>query len=297
MLAWTALVLVGNSWYSLVCAPGLAVLTTQVVFIGHDAGHNQISASHRVNRWVGLAAGNLLAGISFGWWVPKHNAHHARPNQIGEDPDIGTGVLAFTFTGEDAVARAGVRRRIARWQAWLFVPLLMAEGVGLHITRADHLLRRRDRAAIFEGLLLLIHTAAYLNLVLVFLSPVRAIAFMAVNQAVLGLYLGLSFAPNHKGMPVLGAGSRMPFAVRQVVTARNIAGGRIVDFVLGGLNHQIEHHLFPTMPRPNLMKVRTMVRSFCSENDLPYTETTLLESYRLSIRHLAAVARSASPAV
>lgn len=295
VLAWIAFILVGNSWYTLFCALGLAALTTQIVFIGHDAGHNQISTSRRVNRWIGLAAGNLLSGVSFGWWVPKHNAHHLHPNQIGGDPDIGPGSLAFTFTGEEAGARRGLSRRIARWQAWLFLPMLMAEGVGLHITSADHLLRRHDRTAFVEGLLLAAHAASYLTLAFVFLSPVRALVFMAINQGVLGLYLGLSFAPNHKGMPVLPADSQLPFATRQILTARTVSGGRIIHFVLGGLNHQIEHHLFPTMPRPNLMKAQTMVRAFCSENDLPYAEATLIESYRMSVHHLAAVARSAGP--
>jgi fatty acid desaturase len=76
------------------------VLFTQVVFIGHDAGHDQISSSRRTNRLLGLAVGNLLCGVSFGWWVPQHNAHHAHPNEPGLDPDLGTGVLAFAFTTE-----------------------------------------------------------------------------------------------------------------------------------------------------------------------------------------------------
>ena len=43
----------------------------------------------------------------------------------------------------------------------------------------------------------------------------------------------------------------------------NITGGRFTDFMLGGLNYQIEHHLFPSMPRPNLRRVQGLVRDFC----------------------------------
>ena len=75
-------------------------------------------------------------------------------------------------------------------------------------------------------------------------SPLKALAFIAVQQAVFSLYLGISFAPNHKGMPLIDSATAAGFARRQVVTARNIRGGRFTTFMLGGLNYQIEHHLF-----------------------------------------------------
>ena len=59
--------------------------------------------------------------------------------------------------------------------------------------------------------------------------------------------------------------------------------------MLGGLNYQIEHHLFPTMPRPNLRSAQPLVRAFCQEHGLPYTEASLLGSYAQAIRHLHAV--------
>src|SRR5579862_4828930 len=73
---------------SLAVAPVIGVMFTQLGFIGHDAGHNQVFSTRRRNRLLGLAAGNALIGLSFGWWVPKHNAHHAHPNEIGRDPDL-----------------------------------------------------------------------------------------------------------------------------------------------------------------------------------------------------------------
>ena len=79
---WVALFVIGNSWATLGVAAFLAVMFTQVAFVGHDAGHQQIFGSHRANRLVGSAVGNALIGMSFGWWFPKHNAHHAHPNQV-----------------------------------------------------------------------------------------------------------------------------------------------------------------------------------------------------------------------
>jgi fatty acid desaturase len=137
-----------------------------------------------------------------------------------------------------------------------------------------------------EGALLAVHAALYLTCVFWVLSPLKAVAFIAVQQAVFSVYLGCSFAPNHKGMPLIEPGAEMSFAQRQVVTARNIRGGLFTDLLLGGLNYQIEHHLFPTMPRPNLARAQYLVRPFCLENNFGYCEDSLIGSYRQTIRHL-----------
>jgi fatty acid desaturase len=279
--AWAAFVIVGNSWATLGVAAFLGVMFTQVAFVGHDAGHQQVFRSRRANWLLGLAVGNTLMGMSFGWWVPKHNAHHAHPNQIDRDPDI----------GDACIVSSG---RFARWlthrQAELFFPLMLLRTVGLHVSGVQQLLRKRDRAALVEGLLITVHSALYLGVVFWVLSPVKALAFILVQQAVFSVYLGCSFAPNHKGMPVIDADAKMSFAQRQVITARNISGGPLLNFALGGLNYQIEHHLFPTMPRPNLARAQKLIRSFCTEGDLGYCEDSLVGSFRRILCHLHAAA-------
>ena len=104
-----------------------------------------------------------------------------------------------------------------------------------------------------------------------FLSPLKAVAFIAIQQAVFSVYLGCSFAPNHKGMPIVDPEQRLSFVRRQVISSRNVAGGWFTNVALGGLNFQIEHHLFPNMPRPNLSKAQGLVRAFCVDNDLGYS--------------------------
>ncbi|HEV3167103.1 MAG TPA: acyl-CoA desaturase, partial [Isosphaeraceae bacterium] len=204
------------------------------------------------------------------------------------DPDIAAGVIAFT--PEVAQGRHGAARWLARWQAWLFFPLLFLEGVALHVSSIQGLLRRRpDRSAALEAALLVVHTAAYLTAVFWVLSPLRAVVFVVVQQAVFGLYLGCTFAPNHKGMPIIERDAKVSFARRQVITARNIAGGRFTTFMMGGLNYQIEHHLFPMMPRPNLARAQSLVRTFCADQGLGYQEESLVGSYRHGLRHLRAV--------
>jgi fatty acid desaturase len=120
----------------------------------------------------------------------------------------------------------------------------------------------------------------------------KAIAFMMVHQGLFGLYLGCSFAPNHKGMPVLKASDRSDFLRRQVLTSRNIRGGRLTDLVLGGLNYQIEHHLFPSAPRPRLRRCQPLIREFCEQRGLRYCQTSLVGSFAAVLGHLNSVGRT-----
>ena len=285
---WASFAVLGDSWWQLLTAAYLAVVFTQLAFVGHDAGHRQIFRSRPANDRVGLLHANLLVGISFGWWVPKHNAHHSNPNHEDLDPDIS--ITALAFTDGQASSRHGLIRLIARYQAWLFFPLLLLEAAHLHLASTKAVLRGGSgRANLVEGLLLLTHVAGYLTALVLVLSPLQAVAFVLVQQGLFGLYLGCAFAPNHKGMPTLTEADQLDFVRRQVLTSRNVTGSRPVDFVLGGLNYQIEHHLFPNMPRPNLRHAQPLVRAFCQQHGLNYTEASLFGSYAEAIRHLHAV--------
>jgi fatty acid desaturase len=286
---WALFVMVGNSWAALAVAPLVGMMFTQLGFIGHDLGHNQVFGARWRNRLLGLIVANALIGLSFGWWVPKHSAHHAHPNELGLDPDIGEGVVL-----PSSDTRGPVASWLARWQAPLFFPLMLLRSVGLHVLGIQRLLRRRDRASAVEASLIVLHAALYLTVVLWVLSPLKALAFVAVQQAVFSLYLGISFAPNHKGMPIIESATTAGFARRQVVTARNIRGGRFTTFMLGGLNYQIEHHLFESMPRPNLRRVQGLVREFCVATDLGYREESFVGSFRQIVHHLSDAGAAAS---
>jgi fatty acid desaturase len=120
-----------------------------------------------------------------------------------------------------------------------------------------------------------------------------AVAFIAVSQLVLGIGLGAVFAPNHKGMPVYRGEVSLDWLHRQVLTSRNIRSGRLIDFLFGGLNYQIEHHLFPAMPRVNLRRVRPIVRRYCAAHAIPYVEVPLWESYAEVARFLGRVSLQA----
>ncbi|MGH3282516.1 MAG: fatty acid desaturase family protein [Trebonia sp.] len=283
-VGWAAFAVIGNSWWQLGTAVFLAVVFGQLGFLGHDAGHRQVFRTRRANYVLGLLCGNLAIGLSYEWWTHKHNRHHAHPNTEGADPDIMLSVLAFS-SGRARASR-GVQRLIFRYQAYLMIPMLFLEGVSLHVSSVRQMTRRTCRNRAWEASLLGIHTAGYLAAVFLVLPPVKAVVFIVVQQGLFGFYLGCSFAPNHKGMPVLAASDKTDFLRRQVLTSRNVRGGWLTDFALGGLNYQIEHHLFPSMPRPSLRRSQALIAAFCAEHYVPYHEATLLGSYAQALRHL-----------
>jgi fatty acid desaturase len=290
---WTVFVMAGSSWWQLAVAAFLAVVFTQIGFLGHDAGHRQVFASRPASYVAGLLLGNLGIGLSCGWWVDKHNRHHAHPNTEDADPDIAAGALAFTAA--QARASRGVARLVFRYQAYLFFPLLLGEGISLHVASIRALTSQGSRHRSWEAALLAVHVAGYLTVVLLVLPPVRAVVFILVQQGLFGLYLGCSFAPNHKGMPILGPADRSDFLRRQVLTSRNVRGGWLTDFALGGLNYQIEHHLFPSMPRPSLRRSQALIEAFCRQRGVPYCQASLAGSYAQALRHLNTVGRPARP--
>jgi fatty acid desaturase len=279
-----ALYLANHTWWTLLVAVYFAIVSTQLAFTGHEAGHRQMFQGRRANELAGYLHGNLMIGLSYDWWVDKHNRHHRNPNQAELDPDVGTG--AFAFSREEAAKRGRIGRYAARWQSYYFFPLLTLEALNLKIASIRAVAKTGARNRGIEASLLFVHVAGYITLLLLTMSPLQALAFLGVHQALFGVYLGCSFAPNHKGMKMLTKDEEMDFLRRQVLTSRNVTGGVPVGMLLGGLNWQIEHHLFPSMPRPNLRRAVPIVREFCETHGLPYAEASLYRSYRLAMGHL-----------
>jgi fatty acid desaturase len=267
----------------------LSVLLTQTAFLGHDAAHRQIFRSGKWNDWVSLIIANLLVGISYGWWQNKHTRHHAKPNQEGADPDIDLAVIAFTPAQVDRRRNAVTRWLVGR-QGWFFFPALLFEGVSLHTDGIRRVLSRGQlRRRWAEVTFMSVRLGGLIALVLIVLPPEKAVVFLVVQLAVFGFYMGATFAPNHIGMPLVPAKLKLDFLRRQVLMSRNITGGRWVSLLMGGLNYQIEHHLFPAMPRPHLKRVQPLVEAYCAAVNVHYTQTTLLQSYGAVVRYLNAV--------
>src|SRR4029450_140343 len=228
-------------------------------------------------------------GVSSRWWTRKHKPHHANPNKVGADPDIALGAIAMT---PEQATRP--RSRLMRWlvshQGWSFFPILMLEGLSMHSAGFRRVVNRGpvERRWV-EFALLTFRLGGFVALACLGLSPGGAAAFLAVELAVFGFYLGSSFAPNHIGMPLVSPKLKLDFLRRQVLMSPNISGGRSMSMLMGALNYQIEHHLFPSMARPALRKVQPLVAAYCAAQGVPYTQLTLWQSYRVIIRYLNSV--------
>jgi fatty acid desaturase len=275
---WTAFVLVGASWWTLAVAGFLAVVFAQVALVAHDLAHRQVFRTRQPSERAGLVAGNLGIGMSYGYWMNKHTRHHANPNHDDLDPDVGPGVLVWS---RDAAHGKGF---LTAYQAWFWLPLLTLLGISLKKDSVAAVLDGTLKRRRLEGGLLALHFVLYLSAVFTVLNPLQAVAFVVLHQALFGVYLGLTFAPNHKGMPHPDGSE--DFLRKQVLTSRNVRGGWLVDTALGGLNHQIEHHLFPAMPTPNLRRAQPIVHAYCAELGVPYEVTGLRDSYAQAFRHL-----------
>ncbi len=285
--SWVLFVLLGDSWWQLANAAFLGLVVTQFGFLGHDAAHRQIFASPTWNAWAARVFAGMFAGLSYGWWKAKHAKHHQAPNAEGIDPDIGPGAIAFT--PEIAAAREhGLSGWFIRHQGWLFFPLLTLEGLNLHAASIRAGLDRGSQQPWrrTELLTVVLRLGVYVVVLLAFLPPLLAVAFLAVQMAVFGVCLGASFAPAHKGMPIVPPGMKLDFLRRQVMVSRNVRGNPLTDLAMGGLNYQIEHHLFPSMPRGNLKKARPIVREHCERHGIGYLEVGLFESYGIVVDYL-----------
>ena len=291
--AGIAFVTLGDSWLQLLVAAALGILFTQFAFFSHEAAHRQVLASGPANDRVGRLVGNLFVGMSYSWWMNKHTRHHANPNQVGKDPDIAGDIIAFT--DEKAANARGLMAVINTRQGVLFFPLLLLEGLNLYVQSYGWLLspKNKIRGRVFELALLTVRFAVVIGAAFWLLSPGVAVAFLAVQFAVFGFYMGAAFAPNHIGMPIIPAGSKLDFFTKQVLTSRNIGGGFWASALYGGLNYQVEHHLFPNMSRVHLAKTRRIVREHCRTLGITYTETSIPRAYAEVVSYLNQVGRLA----
>ena len=282
-LSLTVLALVDTLWVQFMNAIFMGFVFAQIGFIGHDAGHRQIFRSIRNNEIISLIICFLLA-FERSWWLDKHNRHHNNPNHLALDPDADFPVLAFT-KGQ-ALKKKGFFRFIVKYQAFLFYPMLLLEGLGLRLAGLIYAFTNKIKYPVAEPLLMIGHFAVYFGLLFFFLSAWHAVLFFMIHQAVFGLIVGSVFAPNHKGMLMVSDDDELDFFRRQVLTSRNVKAHPLTDFWYGGLNYQIEHHLFPNMPRNKLKEAQKVAKAICKKHSVPYHETGIVQSQKEILQYL-----------
>jgi fatty acid desaturase len=289
LLGTLALAAVGphTAALAVVCMLGLGFGLVQVALLGHDAGHRSVFARPGPNRWLGRLCWSLVLGVGFAAWRRDHNAHHGRPNDPAADPAIQAGGLLALHEAA-ARTRPGWSRYLGGAQAVAYVAALPLLLLALRVQGWRYALGRlRGRGQAVEVALLSLNAVAWLGPPLV-LGGWWAVVLLGAHL-IGGVYLGLVFAPHHKGMPVWASQQPLSYLERQVLTARNVEGGWLCDVLFGGLNYQIEHHLFPTMPRSRLRQARDIVRPFCGGHGLSYEEVSAATSYGRVIAELTRV--------
>lgn len=268
----------------------LAIVSMQMGYLGHDIAHHQVFRSKTVGRWLGSTVYALGLGISLEHWYGGHNEHHKHTNQLGKDPDID---LPLVFSDAQLALRGTWYKRFIlpnqHWYFFLFMPLAYLNYILASIPWKIEKLRQPIRQ--YEFLLTVLHFTLFFWAVFGSLGLWMGVFFLATYAISTGAYAGFSFAPNHKGEKILLADVPITYET-QITTTRNIHAGVFTDLAMGGLNYQIEHHLFPYLPRPNLSKAQRFVKDFCRERGIPYHEVSFTESVKEMYRSLKHYSRT-----
>lgn len=300
-------VMTDNFAINMVGAAILALFWQQCGWLAHDFLHHQVFKNRKYGDLMGIIVGNICQGFSVQWWKSKHNAHHAVPNLHASspeasdgDPDIDTmPILAWTLRMAESAKASETGRFMIRWQAFFYFPALLFArmawahqswvfvwgGFGQHSVKGADMDKKKMAYPGLEKLGLALHYA-WLFAVMSYMPLLNAIAYFIVAQTGCGLLLALVFGLGHNGMAVYPADQRPDFWKLQVTTTRNVTSTPLVDWFCGGLQYQVDHHLFPMLPRHNLKKVHVLVESFCKEYELSYHETDMITGTMEVLNHL-----------
>ncbi|RKP00707.1 hypothetical protein CXG81DRAFT_12907 [Caulochytrium protostelioides] len=313
-LAWTLLYRGQGSVLSMLAFGVLTGLFWQQTgWLSHDVLHHQLWTSRRLNHLTGTFLGNVLQGLSIGWWGHKHSNHHSTPNVHLSDPDIDT--MPFLAWSEMALELFNDVREptaaafMVSHQPILYFPLLglarmswayqsiiwqFAKGRIDGDTSAAGIFRF-PTATVLELAGLILHWTWNIVGVWYCVGWVRTLPVLFFSQIIGGILLAVVFSLNHNGMKIL---TREESQITNhyelaVVTGRNVHGSALSTWFTGGLNYQIEHHMFPTLPRHRLSGIAEEVHSLCKKHHVPYHSTGLFSGLAEVVNRLARISQEA----
>ena len=263
-----------NPYIQVLNAIFLAFAMVQGGMLGHDLSHQQVFKSYEFNRFFGMLAWGFFGGLSESRWYEKHGAHHANVNHLTQDPDL---AIPFLFSATQIEGRPlFVTRYILPYQDTLFFLALPLIYFNMLSGAWGHYLKHFSVRSVCELVLFLVRFGLLFGIAFTFLPVGTAVLFLLVHFAVCGAYMSLVFAPNHKGQAVVEAGETT--WLDQIILTRNIHSSWATFFLMGGLNFQIEHHLFSDIARIRYWQVQPLVKQFCLNNCIPYHEVSWIES-------------------
>jgi fatty acid desaturase len=267
-----------HKWYMVILmALPISFICVQFAYLGHDAGHWAISRKKIVNNLVGYFCHSLILGGSFNYWKYKHNAHHANPNHEELDPDLQQD--PFSFYKGKTVQKKGFRRLLTRYQSFL-LPLVFFFVMFLMRYDSMSYMWRNKRESLIDFLLMIANFLLFIGLAAYFIGIIKAIVLYIMIYMLIGFYMGMAFTPNHVGMKTFDDAESTSYFTQQVLSSRNIKGGKLLTIILGGLNYQIEHHLFPQVSRKNLPGMKQIIKEFCNKTGISYTDDTLSKAWK-----------------
>ncbi|CAH9106341.1 unnamed protein product [Cuscuta epithymum] len=292
-------------WWAHLGSGGLmGFLWIQSGWLGHDSGHYQIMMNKGWNRFAQILTGNCLAGISIGWWNWNHNAHHISCNSLDFDPDLQHmplfavssklfSSLHSCFYDRKMIFHSSARFFISH-QHWTFYPVMCLARLNLFSQSFSLLLSARkvpNRAQELLGLLAF--WVWYPYLVSLLPNWGERILFVLASFSITGIQ-HIQFCLNHFSTSVyVGPPTSSDWFKKQTYGSLNISCPHWMDWFHGGLQFQIEHHLFPRLPRCHLRKVSPFVKELCKKHGLPYACVSFWEANRLTVRTLRRAALEA----
>ena len=281
-----------NNWLAtiLISIP-IAFVGMQFGYLGHDAGHRSISKNEFLNELIGHFSHSLFIGLSFNYWKFVHNQHHAEPNHPELDPDIKED-KPFSLTKLKVNQRKGLARVITRYQSYLLFPAFLLLMFTKRIKSLKHIMAGK-KYTMMDIISITTHVLLFFTVIPYFIGFLKAITLYLIVSMQIGFYFGFAFIPNHVGMTILTGNEKISFIEKQVLTSRNIKSGWFLNLISGGLNYQIEHHLFPHISRKNLPKAKTIVKEFCARKNLPYKDSSLTEAWKDVFAYLDDIGKSA----
>jgi len=292
----------------------LGIFWQQMAFIGHDLGHNAVTHNRIRDSYWGVFVGNFCTGISIGWWKRSHNVHHIATNSCDYDPDIQhlpvfavdpvlvTTKLFSTYSNM-YMPLSDITHVLVKYQHYLYYPVMAFARFNLYIQSINHALRLSfygtagdliwhenlqivSLVGFWTWLLALTLSLPTWESRLLFFLPAHIVA------GVLHVQITLSHFPMETYQGVTYDNASNGYLRTQLSTTMDIDCNRCMDWFHGGLQFQVEHHLWPRLPRHNLRQVKEILVAFCKEHKLVYNQATFVKTNCMVLDTLKKTAKS-----
>ena len=260
-------------WNPILLGLFMTLLFTRAVFVSHDILHLQYFQNKKFSFKLSYLFSAIILSNSTSWWDFKHNInHHHFCNTIDKDEDIMALDGAFTPNNRGNSPFIKKFKYILFWGAMFFMyPAFIAQSYSFSLSRKNY----------GEFFLMLLHWPIIWGPIFYTLGFTDGLTVFITLYLALSIWLAYGFITNHLGCEVFNVDEvkSMSWMELQMRTSRSLSGGAFVHWFYGGLNTQIEHHLFPKAPRFNLLKVQKMTKDFAKQHNIKYFESTPIEAY------------------